>query len=168
MSNFDNDPRSNPENDPRYPGDQDDPARRDLDRRLQQERDQANTSRGLLIGVLASAVVGLGILVGFLLSQPKESDVVPTLTPDAEVSPTPSLSPTPTPEINIDIIQPPVDTTPAPDVVPSQPAPAPPSKPPAPPQDNGAANPQATPAPAAPAQPPKPPSVEPPAANPAE
>jgi hypothetical protein len=57
---------SNLDNDPRYANEKEAQARRDLDRRLQQ-RDDENTSRGLLIGVLATVAIALGALAWFLL-----------------------------------------------------------------------------------------------------
>ncbi|MGB7413784.1 MAG: hypothetical protein WA902_06220 [Thermosynechococcaceae cyanobacterium] len=110
---------SNP-NDPRYINPPEEQARRELDQRLK-ERDDENTSRGVLIGVLAVVAVGLGALVWGLLSQPKENPaVVPIPVPEAKESP--SSSPTP-PEIKVNITQPAPDVNTEVTAPPTQPAP---------------------------------------------
>ncbi|MEO0374579.1 MAG: hypothetical protein AAF329_08140 [Cyanobacteria bacterium P01_A01_bin.17] len=99
-------------NDPRYTSETE--AQRDLDRRLR-ERDSENTSRGLLIGVLATAVVGLGILAWFLSTQRDSPTVapVPVPVPDTQASPSPSPVP---PDVNVNITEPPVETAPPPEI----------------------------------------------------
>jgi type IV secretory pathway VirB10-like protein len=113
MSNFDNDPL--------YANEKEAQARRDLDRRLQQ-RDDENTSRGLLIGVLATVAIALGALAWFLLSAKEDPAVVPVPVPETTASPTVVPSP---PDVNINITEPSVEPAPEVEITvpPSQSAP---------------------------------------------
>lgn len=134
---------SNP-NDPRYREEQ---LQRELEEQRLRQRDKESTSRGVLIGVLATGLVCLGVVVWLLVSQRKEPDVVPI--PNAQDSPTPSPTP---PEINIDITEPTAEPPPPPEV--NTDITVPPSPPPAPSSPEPAATPSPEPPPEATPEPP--------------
>lgn len=116
-----------------------------VDRQMEEERryleqgDTNNTTRGLLIGILAACLAGLGLIAWYLLTQRNQLETQPVIVPEPTV-PAPAPPPATAPQN---------PGTPPPAPGPSSPLPRPTPEPPA-----------AAPAPTAPAPTPEPPAVE--------
>lgn len=134
-----------------------------VDRQMEEERryleqgDTNNTTRGLLIGILAACLAGLGLIAWYLLTQRNQLETQPVIVPEPTVpapAPPPATAPPNpgTPPPSPPAVEPPTPVPPAPTPVPapSLPLPRPTSTPPAP----------EPPAPSSPAPTPVPPAVE--------
>lgn len=78
-------------------------ARLDMDRQLK-IRDNDNAARGLLVGVIATTLLGLGILAWYILTNRQETEVAPAVVPAPSSE---SSTPSSPPDINITLPNPP-------------------------------------------------------------